>query len=464
MGSVAISYTSLSDASGEAKAVSKKLDRYADSIERTVYNKLNGYDGDHTGNISTAMSKAQAKITSLQDMSDSFSTYATDIKSLEAKCSEVDGKVARRVSSLTANFKARNNINNNPVVNAVSYFFTSVTNSSAERRWVSDSVDMAVATTDYFKESIEDWYDYEGGKQLIKGLAVAALELVAGIATIVAAAFASSVLLIVAGCILGAIAIMNAQYNACQELKAYAITQNGDPAAGRRESRVNTVQEGLRRSNNKWAHLAAFALDGIEFVCTVINIGNAGAKIFKAGKAFFAGKGVTGLKSLGQFVSGSWKNGSIMNAVKSFSFKKAGLSFLNNLKGNYLNPAKWYKSVKAFTGFGKDFGKIILNDDLIYNAKRTDDFKALFVKHVIEPGIAIPANDTWNEKGISLGDVTGSLRNGINGAKKEWKRGGEVLNYFLGDSSINVSIPEVHVPKVDVVIPDIDIPRVSVAY
>ena len=457
MGSVAISYTSLSDASGEAKAVSKKLDRYADSIERTVYNKLNGYDGDHTGNISTAMSKAQAKITSLQNMSDSFSTYATDIKSLETKCAEVDGKVARRVSSLTANFKARNNINNNPVINAVSYFFTSYTNSSAGRRWVSDSVDMAVATTDYFKESIEDWYDYEGGKQLVKGMAVAALEVAFGVLSICA----GGGLLAVIG---GVLIVVNGLYNAYQEQKAYTKTKNGDPAAGRRESRVNTIQEGLRRSNNKWAHLAAFVLDSFEVACTVINIGKAGVKIFKAGKGFFATKGVTGLKSLGQFISGSWKNGSIKNAVKSFSFKKAGLNFLNNLKGKYIRGEKKYDAIKALSGFGKDFGKIIFNDDLIYNAKRTDDFKKLIIKNVIEPGIAIPQNDTWNKKGISLGDVTGSLRNAGNAWNKEVKAVGDVMEWFSGQSSISVSIPEVHVPKIDVVIPDIDIPRVSVTY
>lgn len=457
MGSVAISYTSLSDASGEAKAVSKKLDRYADSIERTVYNKLNGYDGDHTGYISTAMSKAQAKITSLQNMSDSFSTYATDIKSLETKCAEVDGKVARRVSSLTANFKARNNINNNPVINAVSYFFTSYTNSSAGRRWVSDSVDMAVATTDYFKESIEDWYDYEGGKQLIKGLAVAALEVAFGVLSICA----GGGLLAVIG---GVLMVVNGLYNAYQEQKAYTKTKNGDPAAGRRESRVNTIQEGLRREDSKWAHMAAFAIDALDIVCSINSIKDSTAKVISTGKAFWS-KGIKGIKSLGQFVSGSWKNGSIMKAVKSFSFKGAIGSFMGNMKNYYFNGEEKLKSIKRIAGLTKDFGKVLLNDDIVYRGEKYGkDLMEAFQKNLIEPGITIPKIETWNMDGLGLKDIGSVWR----GGKKAWEKGGKALvdlsECFSGHSSINVSIPEVHVPKVDVVIPDIDIPRVSVAY
>lgn len=51
MSAVSISYGSLKDASGEAKAVARKLNGYADSIEKTVYNKLNKYSGDWTSSI-----------------------------------------------------------------------------------------------------------------------------------------------------------------------------------------------------------------------------------------------------------------------------------------------------------------------------------------------------------------------------------------------------------------------------
>lgn len=50
MSTASISYSSLKDASSEAKAVAKKLDKYADSLYSNVYKKLNKYDGSWNSN------------------------------------------------------------------------------------------------------------------------------------------------------------------------------------------------------------------------------------------------------------------------------------------------------------------------------------------------------------------------------------------------------------------------------
>ena len=93
MSTASISYSSLKDASNEAKSVTKKLDKYADSLYDNVYKKLNKYDGSWTSNLSTAKSKTNAKISELRSEQSKYETYATDLIDLRDECKEVDKAV-----------------------------------------------------------------------------------------------------------------------------------------------------------------------------------------------------------------------------------------------------------------------------------------------------------------------------------------------------------------------------------
>ena len=169
MSTASISYSSLKNAAGEARDVAKKLDKYADSINSTVYKKLNNYEGSWTSNITSARSKANAKISELRTEAGKYRSYANELDDLKTECESVDKAVRSKVSSLTASFKAAHGIKNSVVVNTISYFFTSVGNSSNAGRWLNEQEDRIDAGMDYIKQRIEDWYDYEGGKDFIKG-------------------------------------------------------------------------------------------------------------------------------------------------------------------------------------------------------------------------------------------------------------------------------------------------------
>lgn len=136
MSTASISYSSLKNASNEAKSVAKKLDKYADSLYDNVYKKLNKYDGSWTSNLSTAKSKTNAKISELRSEQSKYETYATDLIDLCDECKEVDKAVRSKVSSLTASFKEAHGIRNSKVENAISYFFTGLGNETAFGRWL----------------------------------------------------------------------------------------------------------------------------------------------------------------------------------------------------------------------------------------------------------------------------------------------------------------------------------------
>lgn len=249
MSTASISYSSLKDASNEAKDVAKKLDKYADSLYDNVYKKLNNYDGTWTSNLTTARSKTNAKISELRTEQGKYEAYATDLIELRDKCSEVDKAVRSKVSSLTATFKENHGIRNSKIENAISYFFTGLGNETAFGRWLGGKKDDLDTVTNYFKDSIKEWYNYEGGKELIKGVLVGLLEVAIGVLAIVGAILSGGTLLvIIAGVVGGIIAVANGVANIWNEKKAYSTTQDGDPATGRRRSEVNTWQDYLRSS------------------------------------------------------------------------------------------------------------------------------------------------------------------------------------------------------------------------
>ena len=185
MSTVSVSYWSLGQAAGEAKDVAKKLDKYANSIDKNVYKKLNKYEGSWTGNVSNARSKASAKISALESAAEKYRDYAEDLNDLKEECESVDKAVRSKVSSLTASFKKAHGIKNNVVVNTISYVFTSIGNSSYGGRWLNSKYDEAKSDIDYLKQSIEDWYDYNGGKELIKGILVGVLEIAIAVVGVV---------------------------------------------------------------------------------------------------------------------------------------------------------------------------------------------------------------------------------------------------------------------------------------
>lgn len=502
MSTASISYSSLKDASNEAKAVAKKLDKYADSLYSNVYKKLNKYDGSWNSNVSTASSKTNAKISELRSEQSRYETYATDLIDLRDECKEVDKAVKSKVSSLTASFKEAHGIRNSKVENAISYFFTGLGNETAFGRWLGGKKDDFDSGMNYLKESIKEWYNYDGGKELIKGVLVGLLEMAIAVLAIASAILTGgatlwAAIVLVAGVIGGAIAFVNGCANIANEFAAYSTTQNGDPATGRRRSDVNSLQDYLRSSfifgsdgdtyhYNEFYNGLATGIDIVNLACTVVTVINSVGKLLKNGFKWATGS------------SAKVKDITMKQVFSKDTFK----AFTSKLKIQFADGLADIKAAFKYRDWSivKDFGTRILSDigenlkaefwdfgepkDAVSSIKNMisvpkDLIDGGFnISNIIDVGVSsivIPAITVFYVNGdgdlqigeggqlqfdlfdnVVLSDITGIFEKGGKAGKIfNGITGGEsiinvdVMDKLSSSCDINISIPEVNIPNID---------------
>lgn len=300
-----ISYSDLHDASQEAHRVSKRFDDYADELQRKVLNKLGNYNGPWTSNMSNAYSLVSDKINELRTDCTRFEQYSTDLESLLDECKEVDEAVKSRVADLTADFKNANGIRNSAIENFLAYTFTSLGNSSALGRFLGNGRDARNMIADRLLQDIKVWFNFEGGKELIKAWVVDTLKIVGAIIAVaaavvacvlsggVAAAIFAAVALVSASVLLG-MTIVDSCVDAFHEGMAYAANQNpGDAALAYRLRNINSYSDLFRNGfildehdqtnfNQNYAYRrgVAIAWDGLRITAKIANlVGSIGSAI-----------------------------------------------------------------------------------------------------------------------------------------------------------------------------------------
>ncbi len=413
MGSaVNISYGSLNDASREAKDVARKLDAYANSIEWSVQKKLTNYRGDHTWNISNASSHAQTKATELRKRADAYEKYATDLTELKKKCEDTDKAIKSKISNITATFKAVNGIHNNVFETAFNWVSTKLVNSTSMGRWLNRNVgDNLSMGNQALKQTIKAWWNYEGGKEVVKGVAIATLEIVGAVAAVVAAVVTGgAAIFVIAAVVGGIIAGINGVVNLVNEFRAYKeANKNGDPALAARKRGIDSIQTQIRtdvkerntdtmvdengvtrlnRENDMNAGFwngVALTIDVVKVACDVIGFVKMGKELVKLPKNIYkAATGTwtdpknlrlkdiisrTGHNAKASLSNGlaSYKNGTLFKeigaGIKSLdigTFKEFGIDaatdFAYSMRDNYAsfhNIEKGAKSIKNITGLAK---------------------------------------------------------------------------------------------------------------
>lgn len=485
MSTASISYSSIKNAAGEARDVAKKLDKYADSINSTVYKKLNNYEGSWTGNITSARSKANAKISELRTEAGKYRTYADELDDLKTECESVDKAVRSKVSSLTASFKASHGIKNNVVVNTISYFFTSIGNSSSAGRWLNEKEDQIDAGMDYIKQRIEDWYDYEGGKDFIKGLLVGVLEIAIAVVGVVLLFLGTitgvwAVIVAIATVVAAVIAVANGFANIVNECRALGYGSD-DPATAKRKSDLNTIQDTLRvETDSEFWHNCAAGIDIVNIVCSVITVVDSAGKLLKNGYKWATGnideltdlkvKDILSKDGRGKFWSGfKGKIGDglsdIGKALKRQDWKFFGdalldfkTDFLTNLKNRFTFQADNLKVNLKTSKNIMDIGKVLAKDGF--------DIGKLAEKIVI-PCINVAGITTltfpegggqgqFDFSNITLKDIV-DLKDF---KEKIWDKGGELFDGGNIDSSvlekintpveINIAVPDIHIPEINI--------------
>lgn len=481
MSTLSISYNSLKDASGEAKSVAKKLDKYADSLYDDVYKKLDKYDGTWTSNLTTVKNNVNNKINELRTEKEKYETYATDLIDLRDECKNVDKAVKSNISTLTATFKENYDIRNSKVENAINYFFTAVDNKTVVGRWLDGKMDEFDAEMKYLKSSIKEWYNYEGGEELIKGRLAAIIEIgiavagaVAAVATFLAGALTFGAVLVLAAALVGtAIAVLDACANWENEGAAYDARQNDDPATGNRRSDINSFSDYLRSSymfgdDGETYHYDEFynnfatGLDVTKLVCGVITVVSSCGKLLKNGYKWATGNSSATFKEIfskdGMSKLFSGTKGNLSTSIKNLKMtvkmkdvsavtkviKKFGTDFLNNLKGEFMDfdsVESGASSVKHSLSLAKSFV--------------TDGFDiGNIVEKVVLPSIGlahVPGGDSMItiDDFYSIVDDTSDKIVGSNLFKSGYIDS-DLLDKISTISTVDISISPVYVPEINV--------------
>ncbi|GKU27255.1 hypothetical protein CFOLD11_40820 [Clostridium folliculivorans] len=474
MSTVSISYNSLSNASNEAKHVAKRLDDYADAINKSVYKKLNNYNGPRSSNISTASNHISSKISELRSQSEQYEKYATSLTNLEKECRSTDKSVRSKVSTLTATFKQNHGISNSKIQNTVSYFFTSIGNSTAFGRWLGDGDDLSDAADDYFKQKIKDWYNYEGGEDLIKGTLVGLLDIAIGVVAVVALVASVVItggasLALIAGAIAGIIGASNGVMNVINEFRAYSATQNDDPATGKRRSSENSIQDTLRtETDSQLLHNIATGIDVVNVVCSVVSIASSFGDLLKKGIKWTTGcaEGIKDIKLQKLLDLDIWKafGGKLKTSfVKGWTeattaFKRQDLSYfhgaLKDFGSSFLSNAK-----SRFTDFSEDpfkttktileAGKNLVSDGLnLGNIGKVIALPCIPIAKLPVSTDGISVDDFY-----SIYDDISSKVIGSSLFSNDSSINADVLNKLSSKSQINISIPNIHLPEVNFNIP-----------
>lgn len=482
MSTASISYSSLRDAAGEARDVAKRLDQYANSIHSSVYKKLDGYEGSWTGNITSARSKANAKISELRTEAGKYRDYANDLEDLKRECESVDTAVKSKVSSLTVSFKVAHGIRNNVVVNFISYHFTSIGNSTSAGRWLNEKTDQIDTGIDYLKQSIEDWYDYNGGKELIKGIVVAVLEVAVAVLGILAVALGTitgvwAVVAAIAAVVGGVIAVVNGITNLVNECRAYGYADD-DPATAKRKSDLNTIQDTLRvETDSEFWHNFATGLDIVNTVCAVISIVDSAGKLIKNGI-----KWVKSIDFKSIFSKDSMRNIKDIGAA----FRAGGTKWLETLKGDILHNLK--SEFWNFTELNGDFSlantfKSIKNMLDIPKTLIDGEFSLKSIGEVLLLNITLPALTFTSFEGSDVtgfevgpgGQMTFDFTERITFddiykvGEKGYKLYKSANEFFNGGIDINVDIQDIRIKfeeiqPIDISVPTINFPNINVGY
>lgn len=280
MSTIIVHYDSLEDASRQAEKASKKLEDYAEKLQKKVSRKISDYSGETTGNISSAQDFVDKKIKQLNNKAEAFLNYSRDVDAFTEAARAADKKVASDIEKLSGEFKLSYGIKNNVVTDFFNYFSNKL-NESALGRFLKDCATIVGNAIDKLTASISDWYKYEGGKYIIDGI-FAGISIALGVCAVIAAfVMGGPLIVMLAGVVSGCIAVLDGFADLRNSAKAYQNELGGDPAWAKRYGDLNTFTDTLRKeSNSLFIHnfantidVVGFAADAISFFYNIKDLG-----------------------------------------------------------------------------------------------------------------------------------------------------------------------------------------------
>lgn len=195
MAELALNYSEIEEAGKAAEETARGCENYMDQIERCVTTKIGSVRLGESAYTSQANFYAKQKISELEQKRDKYRTYANTLEQFvndPSGAREVDKSVANAVNQSYTAYIESHNIKVNPVVAGLTAISVWLGNEGA---WVirATGIGSMLAVSYEFAElfrgigeDLQYWYRCEGGKHIVKGVALAVLAVGAVVTAVLA--------------------------------------------------------------------------------------------------------------------------------------------------------------------------------------------------------------------------------------------------------------------------------------
>lgn len=443
MSRVVINYDVLSDIASYASKISKKADSYADDLTKKVLNKFDDITGGASSSTSDAKYYVNAKIKSLREKHNAYSSLSTKITNFSEKAQRIDKDVEQTIARNQEKFLQKHeHLRIDEWKANILNWLVDLKNSCPLFELVGNALrDLGTAVSDMFAE-IKHWYECEGGKELVGvglavlGAVVALAILITSIPALLAASTFAAVFVAVCSTIGAAIGVLNAANNLVTSFMALHAKKNEDPAWAKIYSNRDKLSDTLRQVNfgnkflNRLTNIGANTLDTVELFCDVVSIVDGIASIYKSTKNsgfldyFKEAKyqEVDDFDIWGNKVGKKWtlkvdENGIVETRYTFRSIRRGFSNFIGN------KPVSDYseKGLQAIFGFDLDS----IGQTLRYKGKQSP-FRGIFAE-----GINRVRGDNVNKAAKTLKSVFNGLDKFNNGKFGDglWEFGGAFFNH-----------------------------------
>lgn len=375
MAELVLNYSEIEEAGKAAEETARGCENYIDQIERCVTTKIGSVRLGESAYTSQANFYAKQKISELEQKRDRYRTYANTLDQFvndPSGAREVDKSVANAVNQSYTAYIESHNIKVNPVVAGLTAISVWLGN---EGTWVirATGIGSMLAASyefaEFFRgigEDLQYWYRCEGGKHIVKGVALAVLAVGAVVTAVLAfPALAAAWMTIMAGFSIGALlnltvaaaAFLSAVMGAANSIfdMAYEFRAgmgNGQDVERTMDSRIDGVSDWMRNKMtgveawDKVSTSVAEAWDTTELVCGLISLvdmakngvtslgeGSLRAKLGSAKEKLLTWK-ENGLRTLKTDVWGKAKEG--LHQLRTGE-QNGGWSEIKNAGGNFID-------------------------------------------------------------------------------------------------------------------------------
>lgn len=375
MAELALNYSEIEEAGKAAEETARGCENYIDQMERCVTTKIGSVRLGESAYTSQANFYAKQKISELEQKRDRYRTYANTLDQFvndPSGAREVDKSVANAVNQSYTAYIESHNIKVNPVVAGLTAISVWLGN---EGTWVIRATgigSMLAASYEFAElfrgigEDLQYWYRCDGGKHIVKGVALAVLAVGAVVTAVLAfPALAAAWTTIMAGFSIGALlnltvaaaAFLSAVMGAANSIfdMAYEFRAgmgNGQDVERTMDSRIDGVSDWMRNKMtgveawDKVSTSVAEAWDTTELVCGLISFvdmakngvtslgeGSLRAKLGSAKEKLLTWK-ENGLRTLKTDVWGKAKEGLHQLRIGE---QTGGWSEIKNAGGNFID-------------------------------------------------------------------------------------------------------------------------------